>query len=243
MKGQKGTASPFNYERARLDDQSMEVSLPPQEGVNTGTRYSLGENRHETRQIIESSDEENEHMAIYSHKSKPRPILKPKTGVSLKTFAQSVVYARTHDDDNVSVQTIKLGSDTQDNRLNNQDWKQQPGSIMVKREPTSSEVSISGSGNFHSSYYEPQGPGDSWSCPYEGCNTEVWAARTPDSISLINDHFTKSHAGTAEELILSQCRPWLSVDHLLNRVRGITSFGANDTLGLMDMPSPVIRRY
>ena len=61
------------------------------------------------------------------------------------------------------------------------------------------------------SYYEPHGPGDTWTCPYDGCNQKVWEARAPTSVSMIKEHFNKTHAGQAEALVNQETRPWVSV--------------------------------
>lgn len=41
--------------------------------------------------------------------------------------------------------------------------------------------------------YEPQGPGDTWTCNIDGCTYPVYAARTAQGRSLIKDHY-HSHA-------------------------------------------------
>ena len=61
------------------------------------------------------------------------------------------------------------------------------------------------------SYYEPHGPGDTWTCPYDGCNQKVWEARARTSVSMIKEHFIKTHAGQAEALVNQETRPWVSV--------------------------------
>ncbi|MCJ1431310.1 hypothetical protein MMC27_000661 [Xylographa pallens] len=62
------------------------------------------------------------------------------------------------------------------------------------------------------SYYEPRGPGDTWTCPYDGCVHQVWDARASSSVDMIKDHFVKTHAGNAEDLINQESRPWVSVE-------------------------------
>ena len=61
------------------------------------------------------------------------------------------------------------------------------------------------------SYYEPHGPGDTWTCPYDGCNQKVWEARAATSVSMIKEHFIRTHAGQAEALVNQETRPWVSV--------------------------------
>ena len=125
--------------------------------------------------------------------------------------------------------------------------------------PKKSEWST-GAGDPLPSYYEPRGPGDSWTCPYDGCVHQVWAAREPSSIEMIKDHFVKTHAGNAEDLITQESRPWASVEyvlpnqrpvsriansdsHLLERVKGIASLQAQVAPNQVGLPSRIIRRY
>ena len=65
------------------------------------------------------------------------------------------------------------------------------------------------------SYYEPRGHGDTWSCPYDGCNRLVWNARDAESIEMIKLHFVEFHANNAEDLINQESRPWVSVEYVL----------------------------
>ena len=62
------------------------------------------------------------------------------------------------------------------------------------------------------SYYEPLGPGDTWTCPYTGCNRRVWGARDVEGIILIEKHFVLQHAGKVIDLIHEKSRPWISRD-------------------------------
>ena len=60
---------------------------------------------------------------------------------------------------------------------------------------------------------EPQGPGDLWSCTFEGCFCRVHQASTLDGKARIIEHF-KTHATQAQEkidLALNESRPYLPV--------------------------------
>jgi hypothetical protein len=61
-------------------------------------------------------------------------------------------------------------------------------------------------------YYEPGGPDDTWICPYDGCNYQVWNAQTSESIEMISKHFERLHAERAEDIIHEESRPWVSVE-------------------------------
>ena len=62
------------------------------------------------------------------------------------------------------------------------------------------------------SYYEPRGPGDTWICPYDGCNKRVYQAKETYAVEMIKDHFVKTHANNAEDLINQESRPWTSAE-------------------------------
>ena len=66
--------------------------------------------------------------------------------------------------------------------------------------------------NLLPSYYEPQGPGNTWTCPYGGCSYKVWEAREGPSIEMIKEHFVDTHAGKAADLVNEERRPWTSVE-------------------------------
>jgi len=60
---------------------------------------------------------------------------------------------------------------------------------------------------------EPQGPGDLWTCPFEGCYQRVHQASTAMGKARITDH-SKSHQHQAQEkidLALNESRPYLPV--------------------------------
>lgn len=60
---------------------------------------------------------------------------------------------------------------------------------------------------------EPQGPGDLWTCTFEGCSHRVHGASKPDGKAIIMEHF-ETHATQAQEkidLALNESRPYLPV--------------------------------
>ena len=60
---------------------------------------------------------------------------------------------------------------------------------------------------------EPQGPGDLWTCTFEGCSHRVHEASSKGGKTRIKDHF-KTHADQAQEkinLALNESRPYLPV--------------------------------
>ena len=64
---------------------------------------------------------------------------------------------------------------------------------------------------------EPQGPGDIWTCTFEGCLKRVHAASSEDGKAEIQEHF-KEHAASAEEkiqLAITESRPYLPVGCVL----------------------------
>ena len=61
---------------------------------------------------------------------------------------------------------------------------------------------------------EPQGPGDIWTCTFEGCRQRVHFASTPDGKERIKAHFGE-HAESAQakiDLALKESRPYLPVE-------------------------------
>lgn len=60
---------------------------------------------------------------------------------------------------------------------------------------------------------EPQGPGDLWSCTFDGCGSRVHKASTESGKTRIKDHW-RTHASQAQEkidLALDESRPYLPV--------------------------------
>ena len=60
---------------------------------------------------------------------------------------------------------------------------------------------------------EPQGPGDLWTCTFEGCFHRVHEASTADGKISIKEHI-KTHSTSAQEkidLVLNESRPYLPV--------------------------------
>ena len=64
---------------------------------------------------------------------------------------------------------------------------------------------------------EPQGPGDLWTCPFEGCAHRVHKASSNEGKELIRAHF-KTHDSLAEDkinLALNESRPYLPVKYAM----------------------------
>ena len=60
---------------------------------------------------------------------------------------------------------------------------------------------------------EPQGPGDLWTCAFDGCFHRIHKARSPTGKTKIREHF-KTHKSDAQEkidLALDESRPYLPV--------------------------------
>jgi len=60
---------------------------------------------------------------------------------------------------------------------------------------------------------EPQGPGDLWTCTFEGCFNRVHEASTSEGKTRMKEHF-RTHASQAQEkidLVLNERRPYLPV--------------------------------
>ena len=67
----------------------------------------------------------------------------------------------------------------------------------------------------------PQGPGDLWSCEFEGCTKRVYEGSTVEGKEKIKEHF-KEHEESAKEkidLVRSERRPYLPVDNLVRRLQ------------------------
>ena len=62
------------------------------------------------------------------------------------------------------------------------------------------------------SYYDPDGPGGTWTCPYSSCNRKIWGARDVESIEMIKQHSVSTHAGKVVDLIHGEIRPWVSIE-------------------------------
>ena len=60
----------------------------------------------------------------------------------------------------------------------------------------------------------PQGPGDLWSCEFEGCFTRIYEGSTEEGKEKIKEHFLE-HAESAKEkinLVMNERRPYLPVE-------------------------------
>lgn len=102
--------------------------------------------------------------------------------------------------------------------------------------------------------YQPQGPGDTWTCTFDGCSHRVYAASEPESRELIKEHF-RSHAFNAQaqiDLVYKEERPYLPVGNLIKKIRDLAALqrgsepaegGAAVNDGLAGWPQPVVRKY
>lgn len=62
--------------------------------------------------------------------------------------------------------------------------------------------------------FQPQGPGDLWTCAFEGCGHRVYESSTPAGYIRIKEHF-QTHAYQAQEkidLAYEESRPYLPVE-------------------------------
>lgn len=62
----------------------------------------------------------------------------------------------------------------------------------------------------------PQGPGDVWTCTFEGCHKRVHAASTEEGKAEMQEHF-RDHTTSAEEkiqLAMTESRPYLPVKYV-----------------------------
>lgn len=69
--------------------------------------------------------------------------------------------------------------------------------------------------------YEAQGPGDVWTCPFDGCSHKVYGASTESSQRLIREHY-HTHAVQSQaqlDLIYKEKRPYLPVSNLIKKIR------------------------
>jgi len=80
-------------------------------------------------------------------------------------------------------------------------------------------------------YMEARGPQNTWTCPYDGCNHQVWDSRSDAGADLIKQHHTNTHQDSIEELIRSEAKPWAHVSHLLDKIKAMRS----------DQPAPPMR--
>ena len=175
--------------------------------------------------VIDLTEEEDDDMdSISSHQRKAG--LRPKSSKASKKFMgryrnnlsvkEEWLYQANDaedpgdigEDDEVPVSpTVSMKNGVTNGTTNGTTKKPQ----LAENSPKKSVWSTS-AGDPLPSYYEPRGPGDTWTCPYDGCLHQVWAARDSSSVDMITDHFVKTHASNAEDLINQESRPWVSVE-------------------------------
>lgn len=79
--------------------------------------------------------------------------------------------------------------------------------------------------------------GDVWHCPVDGCMQKIYAASEPDSQLLVKAH-EQTHEYDHDErirLVRRMEAPWLPVNRLMDRVRGMASQTGH--------PPPLVQRY
>lgn len=151
-------------------------------------------------------------------KRKRESILRPKSNKAAKKYASRQQGSRAREeegsDDDVELDDAPIVS-----AAHGIDTKILPPTLPNRPEAVKASVKIpketiwaDSSNNPLPSYYEPRGPGDTWTCPYDGCLYQVWDARDTFSIDMIKDHFVDIHASNAESLVNQESRPWASVE-------------------------------
>lgn len=73
--------------------------------------------------------------------------------------------------------------------------------------------------------YKPQGPGDTWTCTFDGCIHRIYGATAPASRELIKEHY-RGHAVSAQaqmDLVYKEERPYLPVGNLIQKIRAMAA--------------------
>ena len=73
--------------------------------------------------------------------------------------------------------------------------------------------------------FEPQGPGDTWTCQFDGCNHKVYGASTEASRELIKEHY-QNHVYESQaqlDLVQREERPYLPVGNLVKKIRDMAA--------------------
>ena len=175
-----------------------------------------GASRHVSE--VESGNNHEEPVRVSNKRAKRRSLLRPRSEKSSKKFTRSKGYLQ-----NTEVDSEEEDSPDPEIGTTLRFETKNTGSEKTRTQSVEQPKDFHRLGNdILPSYYEPRGPGDTWTCPYDGCNHQVWKAKEPKSIELIKIHFNESHLEGAEEIINQECKPWVSVDHLLQRLKGIS---------------------
>lgn len=95
--------------------------------------------------------------------------------------------------------------------------------------------------------YEPNGPGDSWLCPSDGCMRKIYDARGSQGKELIRQHHAE-HASEKREqinLVYTEARPYLRVNYLVKKIQGMADkeHQQRALVSPMGFPEPIVQRY
>ena len=174
---------------------------------------------------------------------KRRSTLRPRRDKSSKSYRGSTAY-QIHDEALGSSECSHGSAIKLDNiKISNPSLNPGPAHGPNDRASATHESHHSANQDTQPLYCKPRGPGDMWFCPYDGCNRKVLEAKKPDSITLIKDHFSTAHAANVETLVNSECEPWVSVDHLVRKIKGIKPIRALPASQGSEFSPHVIRRY
>jgi hypothetical protein len=215
-KSRKGTS------QDRIRSTSVGASNPT---TTRGRPRGKKDEPEEEDAVEDEEDEEEEYDAppsLSTRRAKRKPLLRPKSNKSAKKST-----TRRHDPT-----TLEQDSDKGSRRRKRSPSSDSSTIEVAPSRPTAVRL-INGTPRNKSrkpaeedhdriysdknnnplpSYYEPRGPGDTWTCPYDGCMHQVWDARSEGSLDMIRAHFSKMHRGNAEDLIRRESRPWVSVE-------------------------------
>lgn len=108
--------------------------------------------------------------------------------------------------------------------------------------------------------FEPTGPGDTWTCGFDGCNHKVYGTSTPASREMIKEHYHQ-HAQDSQaaiDLVYKEERPYLPVGNLVKKIREMAAqqkavkpaaepepwrIGPSGTVLEAPWPKPVLQKY
>jgi hypothetical protein len=171
-----------------------------------------------------SMDDELE-SAVRTH---GRSVLRPRGTLSAKKYARHL--AATNPSENAT----DADADAEDGDESEEDFEDQDTPSkqaylagLKGGKPTEPVRAKKGGAaskpNIRAAYYENIGPGDVWTCPYDGCNERVYDAHSATAIRLMEEHFSDKHADSMTDLIKAEMRPYNKVGHLLSRVKDLAS--------------------
>jgi len=115
----------------------------------------------------------------------------------------------------------------------------------VRRTPRKKEKSILKIIESPLPSYDPQGPGDTWTCDFDGCAHKIYGASTPDARALIKEHY-RTHAFESQaqiDLVYKEERPYLPVSNLIKRIREMAAMHKVVAPRENRYPKPIQTRY